>query len=444
MSGTGYDAKYARIIKGYRFTLYKFSHVADGRMCEKWMIVIRHVRSGLIVNFTKYEDLLLYRRVKDFNVWSGNPAELWCLCQFLQYVLIDNYEKFCIRDIRDVTKDMIQQWVWEYAATPLRNGEYPREESVAMHRNIVCQFIWLMCNEKTMRRISKEDVMTAHYVEKRYGTGYQNTMRKEFEYRIGYRCYDQETGLKSLNRDMPDEFIPLLIKVSEVYDPQIAFAVVLQADGGFRNGEICSMRRVGSKYGDGIIRTIEDGEVTAIQFDISKEFALRDDKKTGGIKKERLQEIFGPFVPIVEKYYQKHLKQIRDKPCDDSMPMFLNKYPDKNGVYQAMTVSGYRKRVKKLFDLALEQCRNSSKPELVRYYDKMKAMNFTWGPHAFRHWYTVRLIQYGCDATLLKDFRGDKSELSAQTYMKEKGVLRKEYNTKMDELGKLIRTEKEV
>ena len=133
------------------------------------------------------------------------------------------------------------------------------------------------------------------------------------------------------------------------------------------------------------------------------------------------------------------------KPCDDSMPMFVNKDIDKNtGRYEAMTVAGYRERVKRIYEKVLEWCKNSKDKELNRFYDKMTSMNYSWGPHSFRHWYTVRLVQYGCDAVQIKDFRGDKEITSSETYLKEKGSLRKEFEHKSDELGLVLKGIREV
>lgn len=436
------EEQYQEMIKNYEIALYTFSHIVDDKFCKKYMIVVRKKKPKCIVYFTKYEDLIAYRRNKDFSVWSCNENEFRCVCQFLQYVLIDHYEKFRIRDIADLRKEMIEQWIWDYAATPLKNGEFPQKETVLMHRNTVCQFVWMLCHEKKVKYIRKKDVLVHHFVERKTSDGYLTTAQKEPEYKIQARFYDTDTGLRQLNRDMPDKIILLFIRMAEIYDPEITFAIVASAYMGGRSGEICNMRRVDSKYGPGIIRTtdLEDGEVIAFQFDIRAEKALRDDKSTGDIKKPRFQEVFGPFVRVVEYYYQKHLKLIEGKTCSDTMPMFLNKYIDKKtGMYQAMTKAGYRSRIKRIYKKVLEYCRFSEDKDLNRFYDKMTSMHYSWGAHSFRHWYTVRLVQYGCDAVMIKDFRGDKIIASAEDYLKEKGVLRKEFENKSYELGLLFK-----
>ena len=434
------DEKYKKLVKNYEFCIYKFFHIVDERPCEKYMIVIRKKDSKCIVAFTKYEDLIAYRINKDFSAWSANEGELRCVCQFLQYVLIDHYDKYKIRDITNLKKEMIEQWLWEYASIPLKSGEFPKKETVIMHRNAVCQFVWMLCHEKKMKYIKKKDVLVHHYVERKTPEGYYKTSQKEPEYKIAARFFDTNTGLRQLNRDMPDKIILVFIKMAEAYDPELTFPIVASSYMGGRTGELCNMRRIDSKYGPGIIRTLEDEEVTAFQFDIRSEKALRDDKVAGNVKKPRFQEVFGPFVPVVEYYYQKHLKLIEGKPCSDTMPMFLNKRIDKKtGIYQAMSKSGYKKRIKRLYSKVLEYCKYSNDKELNRFYDKMTSMHYSWGPHSFRHWYTVRLVQYGCDAVMIKDFRGDKRIASSEDYIKEKGVLRKQFENKSYELGLLFK-----
>lgn len=440
------EEQYEELVKKFEFAVHTFIHVVDDQACEKYAIVIREKKSKCIVKFTGYEDLLIYRRLKDFNVWSGNPAELMSVCQFLQFVLVDHYNVFRIRDIGDITKEMVEQWIWEYASTPLKNGEFPRKESVLLHRNTVCQFIWLLCDKGGMKKIKKEDVLVHHYIERRDKAGYFMTSRKKIEYKVQSRFYDQDTGLRQLNRDMPEEIVPLFIKVARVYDPEMVFPIVLAAYMGFRGGEICNVRRVESQYGPGIIRTIEDGITTAFQVDLRKELALRkDEKKVGGIKRERMQNAFGGFVKVIDYYYRKHLELIKDKACDASMPLFLNKTKEReSGVYKAMTKSGFRSRMKRISKKVLECCKNSGNKELNRYYDKMISMDFSWAPHTFRHWFTVRLVRYGCDAMQLKEFRGDKSIEAAEAYLKNKGILLKEFEDKTNEFGKLIRMMEEI
>lgn len=164
-----------------------------------------------------------------------------------------------------------------------------------------------------------------------------------------------------------------------------------------------------------------------------------DLKDVGRIKKERRQSLYGPFLEIVMKYYNEHLKLIKDMPCEGTMPMFLNRNKDRAaGVYRAMTTDSYRKRIQRLYrNHVLPACQDHEKPELADYFIQMQGR--TWGAHAFRHWFTVALILNGVDDIVqIMDLRGDSNPSSARTYLANKGVLMEKYRKAAEQLGMMI------
>lgn len=442
------DAEYGAIIKKFHYSYYKFYYTERDRMRVWRAIVIRYKEGGLIAKFTGYEDLLAARIELGIKRRKPNREEIICICQFLQYVLIDNYERFRIRDIREVTKSMVQLWLNEYASKPTRNGYYPREQTIVFYRNTVCQLLWMLCHmyAKKMKYLRKSDVLEKHYIEKITKNGYEKQNKITLLYKLYADCYDTGTGLRKLNRDMPGIIIPLFIRIAEVHDPEMVLAIVLSSYMGFREGEICNVRQDYSIFGQGFYFTREEGEVTSIQVNLLKEYPLRSDGiPVGSIKRKRTASAFGAFVPVIAFYYQRHMELIKDKPCEDSKPMFFCRYKSgKTGVYMAMTVDDYRKRINRLFEKVLDYCKYSDNLELQAFRDKMISMQYTWGAHAFRHWFTVRLIQYGVSVAQLQELRGDNSEKSAQDYLKEKGELYKEFRHKNDELGCLFRVKEGV
>ena len=108
-------------------------------------------------------------------------------------------------------------------------------------------------------------------------------------------------------------------------------------------------------------------------------------------------------------------------------------------MYMAMTNENYAKRIQKILDRVLECCRYSDNLDLQRFYDKMVAFNSSWGAHAFRHWFSVRLLQYGCDWKQLMYYRGDNDERSAIDYVNNKDELLKDFEDTNEELGFLIK-----
>lgn len=439
------EETYQKFLNRFEYGSHRYQYIVDNEVREWYAVVIRHKDTKIPVQFTGYEDLLHKSVLKHFRNRSSNKAEVECVVQFLQYILFDHYEKFRIRDIHDVTMEMAEQWIFDYAGTMGSGGTYPKERTVARHMETVSKFLWMMCDQdkKKMKHICKNNILIRHHIEKRIKGGWQQADSYSIEYMLPVPCMDKHTGLISLNRDMPDEIVPLFVRTALIYDPEMAFPIVLATNMGLRSGELCHMRQPGSCYKDSFIRTIEDGVVTAIQVDLTKERVMRSDgKSVGKIKRERTQGAFSNFVDVIEFYYQRHLKLIKDKPCEEYKPLFLNKTIDSaTGCHMAMTVENYRYRIMQLYEKVLEQCKCSDSIKLQRFYAHMTSGHYTWGPHSFRHYFTVRLLAFleDTDITLLQDLRGDENPDSAATYLKNKGKLYEQYKDVNDEIGTMIR-----
>lgn len=187
-----------------------------------------------------------------------------------------------------------------------------------------------------------------------------------------------------------------LIATAEKYDPEMAFAIVLQLYAGLRSAEVCSLRQEGSVFGPSVRMAYADKDgqdCTAITIDLLQDHPLRSDaKSTGWIKIKRVQEVFPEYVPTIETAYKQHLALIRSKPVESSRPLFLCKYPNKKtGSYMALTVRGYRSRVKRLYyDYMLPACRDDVNPILRKYFQETMAK--PWGPRNLRQWYLISFI----------------------------------------------------
>ena len=433
------DDEYEKIIKNFRYCCQEFKFFIKGKPRTWYTIVIRENNSDLIAKLTGYEDVLYARSEEDFRKRYPRKGEILCVCQFLQYVFIDNYKIYKIRNIRYLTKKMVENWLDDYATTVLPSGEFPREPTVEAHRNAVCQFLYMVCRmlNKEMKHLKKDDLL-----KKVYDTGGEKggSMMKPF-YRVQVTSYDVDTGLQRLIRDMPSAIIPIFIKVAQRDDPELVFAIILSCYMGFREGEVCNVRQDNGIYGQCFYYTRDFGEATGLVIDLGVEYALRSDGiSVGNIKRERMSPAFANFVNIVEKFHDRHMELIRDKPCEESMPMFPNIYKNgKRGVYMAMTDENYAKRIDKIQKTVLDYCKYSNDINLQRFRDKIVALGLSWGAHAFRHWFSVRLLQYGCNWQTLMFYRGDNDERSAKDYVLNKEELLRDYKAANDELGFLIR-----
>ena len=198
-----------------------------------------------------------------------------------------------------------------------------------------------------------------------------------------------------LTREMISAVAGQLISAAEKYDPEMVFAIVLQLYAGLRSAEVCCLCQEDSVYGPSVKMSYADRDrqdCISIKLDLRHSPLMRSDATiTGRIKAKRIQEIFPEYVPTIETAYKQHLVLIQNKPVELTAPLFLCKYPDKKGVYLALTVRGYRSRVKRLYyDHVLPACREDANPILHKYFQETLAK--PWGPRNLRQWYLFTFI----------------------------------------------------
>ncbi len=223
-------------------------------------------------------------------------------------------------------------------------------------------------------------------------------------------------------RDLPVKVFCLLLQQAMLYQPDIAFAIALQAFAGLRAGECLSVRQENSGLGPGI-RFIHRGSQTQkISIDVSQNYSLRQDGIfTGHIKKLREAEVFPAFIPAVVDLYHFHLHYLNGRTYDrERCPMFI----DQRG--NALTYGSYLKRFRKLVEDHLRPTlMNSSDPDLHTFGILLQMHTLT--PHSLRHAYSVMLVNLGCDASMLQYYRGDKNPASSEPYLRGKSDLNSKY-----------------
>lgn len=438
---------YDHLVKKCKYAVYEVEEVKSELLMEYQAIVIKDVETNLIIKITDFADYVIYRVLDESERYKTDKGSLYTTCQFLNFVFFENYEKYRIESVFDLKKEMVFDFLNMYSMTRTKNGRYPKKQSIKDKRAVVCLFIEMLChyNKKEMKYLKRGDLVHTHIYKEGYKTRYRN------EYLIYIRYMEaQRDELDQLLRDMPISISDRFIKMAEIYEPELCFAIVLQLYGGLRCGEVCNVRRKESSVGPGVIinsiRVIDKKgnpylHAKSFQIDLRKEYTMRTDEKcVGKIKSKSFASIFGPFTDIVYRYYLKHLEIIRDKDCEPVMPMFLckNKNSSSN-IYYALTKASYIKRVKSLFyKHVLPSLENDPDPDLANFYLQMRT--HTWGPHAFRHWFTVFLIYCGVDdLATLKDLRRDRDPHSAEVYLKRKGVLMRTYEKSLNVFGNMIK-----
>ena len=429
---------YLNLTKHFRFQLFPCTYSQEHRLIKRPMISIVNTDTEMTFRLTTIADAAIY--LNDINEFTTHKQDIYTIIQLLNYIFIDHAEKYRICDLRDITLDMLQDFIYDYCNTLMPDGRYPTRRTIFSHRAIVCQFAYRLCKKYEMRSLKQKDIMHIHsYTDSNY------RVKSAIEYHINVIVHEQQIELKHLWRDMPPELIPKLIRTAQIYDPEMVLAITLGYRAGLREGEICSLRDEGSLFGKSILCDKLIGECRNIMIDLTENPILRPDGvETGSIKRKRRQALYSKYVPEIYEAYQKPREIISSKPRRDTLPLFVNRKKNRGtGYYEAMTTDSYHKRMNSLMKKLLPQLATDPNPIMQQFYLEM--LGHSWGAHSLRHLFTVNLVVYeNVDLPTLKLLRGDKSNEAAETYLRNKGLLRNKLTETVAQLFDQIISEDET
>lgn len=430
---------YKDMISNLRFAVITISGIKGKRTSHVPVIVLLDKKTRAIVKVTDYADYLTHKRLRDGAMFPRNGAYTSAVAHFLNWILIDNYDRYRITDIREVTVDMVSDYIRQYAETELKTGGFPTIASVQSHRNAVCLFLGTMAQYKKMKHVRTDDLYTINQAS--YSDGRITTIPV---WRIPAKTMNAGTGYQKLMRDMPLAIAKRFIDCAEAYDPELVLPIVLSIFGGLRESEVTNLCRNDGILGECFRITRISGVCTGMEINLLQNRNLRSDGiSVGSIKRKRRQALYEPFIPYIESKINAHIEMIKNRPCEPTMPLFLSK-EKKNGLYMAMTVDAYRKRVQALYwNHVLPSCKNDVDTDLALYYNIMIGQNkrkHSWGAHAFRHLFTVMLVLTLPPGSVytVQALRGDRSPKSAEDYLSNKGELERLYTKAVDRLIQMI------
>ena len=205
----------------------------------------------------------------------------------------------------------------------------------------------------------------------------------------------------------------------------ILMLATLGAFAGLRPSEACNVRR--EEYG-GIFFELFGDEIYNIEIDLTKEVRLRsDDVPVGGIKKHRKQKVYPAFIAEFRTLYEIYMDFIEGREFEtDYGPLTTNR------LGKAFTYTAYLREFKKVIREAREIMIHSDNPSTQLYGHMLYTHSLT--PHIFRHWFTVKLVQFGEQLPTIMKYRGDRSPESANTYLQNKSELIKQLDSVEDEI----------
>lgn len=209
---------------------------------------------------------------------------------------------------------------------------------------------------------------------------------------------------------------------------KILMIAAFGAFAGMRPSECCNVRREDSALGPGIRFEMRDGEVVNIYIDLTEEKNLRSDLKyVGKIKKERTQKVYPAFLHAFMDCYNIFMKFNENRLYEAEYGALSN-----TNFGKAISYKDYLYEFHKAVQGAIPTMLASDDERTVHFAHLLLENHF--GPHVFRHWFSVKLTLYGENAASLMYWRGDKSPESALTYLENKGELEKQFEKVNNEM----------
>ncbi len=362
-----------------------------------------------------YETELLNRSI---NTKKNNYGNIMLI--FLNYIFFDR--DIPIESINDITVEVGNEFLDSYAygrvggTTTKSNGTIDKARS-----SLTSFYHWLSKKRIYKLKTIKPSIfisVTKTYTS-RTTTGIKHIERKTIKpiFKVEFPNITSNQRLEK-----PSEFLAYeLIEIAKQYDPMMAFPIALQTFAGIRRGEVCQMAQ------QRIMRTAPYGRSINFVIDLRHELMLRDDgKRTGKIKRLRIQLVYEAFLPYLDKLYRDHKAILQQQRYDD------NKYGalviGNNG--KAMTTDRYAQRfnnlVRKLTKRVMEM---ANKKHYQASLDINLLLNYKMTPHSLRFFFTQYVARRENTHTLAM-YRGDLNLNTALTYLKD-SAYRTEYIHKL-------------
>lgn len=406
------EGHYIETIQSLKFGLHKETVITEkGNIQNIWFIALKDKKTDVTLQLTPYTRLLRYsdttidqRRSETIKVWGQ------FICRFLNFVLIDNYSQFKIDDIKEVSIEIGNKFLEEYAKGNI-GGEEKSIQALQKEMKKLCKLY------SYIKSIYKKDATKIHKLKWKYK---DNKNRVRYNNHFSLNDNDNERLAFDIFRNMPSQIFEVFLKLSKIYYPELTFAIALQAYAGLRPGEICNVRQSIDPKNPGVTYQKIGSRISSFNINLTKLCQMRDDgTHVGGIKKRRIQKVYTPYLGRVQELYQEHLVILERYEFDNGYyPMFVNK----NG--EAITVKSYREKIERLANVYLkEYLAKSDNPYFRRYAEILTQKKLS--PHFLRHYFTVLLVLDNLTPHEIASWRGDKNLDSSLIYCRDKDDLLK-------------------
>lgn len=395
----------------YRYTVYEHQLLADNKSSYSRSFIVLKNQYDVIVYFTSFHSYIdSYEQGVCVPLASDVKAKLHYICAMLNYIVIDNYEKFRVNHVFNIEKEMLENF-FEYYALPKKvGGNCKSKQTILKCVSAVTEFFRKLSQKYGgYMKISATDLYHEKTAFSKRGK-VKKILAPNFKVRGAF-------SNKRIFRDIPTKIFEIIVNQAFRHTPEIAFAICLQSFAGLRPGEICNVRQEASPLGSGISLTSINGVIKKAEIDLSTEYILRSDGvRCGGIKTKRIQRVHPSFLSAFCQAYEFHKEHYHTNFESEYCPMFAGARG------KAMTYFDYRGRFQYLICTYVRPYLLSHEDPNCRLYGQMLYEN-SLAPHAVRHWFSVQLVLMGEDIAGLQYWRGDSNPTSAFVYLQNKGDL---------------------
>jgi len=412
---------------GYHFSVYRLPIILeDGRRIERSFIVIKD-RYKNIVQFTDFHKYIMSGR-KTRDLPSSNSNRAVFVCSFLNYVF---FQKYRLKRLSDVTADMYYRYMEAYGS-----GELPGDKGKGRSRSTV-----IRCGEILMsmlQSVKKNYPYSSIRLEELTKEVYRRTSNGDIKIDlVPIEPYVYDSELHYIFRDMPERAMFIILDEVILHHKDILMIVAACAFAGLRPSEACNLRREDSPLGPGIrfdyIFDGEDDPLKDIYLDVSKELCLRSDlKRVGGIKRKRIQKVYGPFIPLFKQCYDIYMAFMKNRYYETEFGAL-----SVNSRGKAYTYKRFSQRIRQIAEDLIPTFLKSDDPFVVNFGIMLQSYNIA--PHIFRHWFTVQLVLRGESVGMIQHWRGDRSPESSLTYLNHKSELERQYKKVSSEMFDFMR-----
>lgn len=398
-------------IKLFKFGLHKQVMISEkGELIETWFIAIKDRKTNVTLELTPYTKLLRYStKAIDSRQSETIRSRGVFLCMFLNYILIDNYERFQLDDIRNIDIEHGNSFLRAYSYGEIGG----KEKTINTLETAIDKLTKVYVAIKAVYKKEAKFIYKKKFYEK--------DLRGKQRLIVHFKIEAKKNMVNNFDifRDMPERVFWIFLDLSKIYYPELTFAIALQAFAGLRPGEVCNVQQAITPMGESIKYQRVGNKLLNFEINLKQKYKMRNDSvDVGGIKVKRKQKVYPKYLPVIDELYKRHLEILQKYELEDGCyPMFVGK----DG--KAITTKNYREKIQRLINKYLRDELLKSDDNLLRHYGEILTQK-TLSPHFLRHFFTVRLVLDDLQVHSIAYWRGDRSLDTALHYCRNKEELR--------------------